>query len=550
MSRTCACQVLLVLAVLAPVVAAGQPYERDFGVVTIVAPAGTMTPRSIVPVVRVGNFGSVADTGRAYYYISLNGRTVYSDSRIITTLGAGVERDIQFRTFVGGTGAYVSRCSLALAGDENPVNDRLDSTFVFVWTTGPTWVARRNVTAGPQAKPVKDGGALCWGRYSGGGQVLFALKGNGTNEFYRYHVSGDSWHALTPVPFGERERMVKKGSALAYSASDTVLYCLKGNNTREFWKYDAVGNRWERRRDLPPGESGRAVKGGAGLVFHQQGNERYVYALKGNRTREFWRYHDATDQWELLKSVPEGPRRLTIADGSAMTNAAGNVYALKGSGNEFCRYSIAGDSWVELKPMPLTGAAGRRRKAKSGTGLAWGSSIVAALKGGYGEFWGYHPAADTWYEMESLPRLPSGKTLKKGGALAHGSGYFWALKGNRTSEFYRYTQGTDGDDDGEPALTRPVEPAAVAGRQAVRFGISPNPARDRAVLSLTSSPIAHNLSLSVYDATGRCVLVDAPGFGRQSSSASLDLRFLPAGVYLVRLNGAGFSVSQKLVIER
>jgi hypothetical protein len=52
----------------------------------------------------------------------------------------------------------------------------------------------------------------------------------------------------------------------------------------------------------------------------------------------------------------------------------------------------------------------------------------------------------------------------------------------------------------------------------------------------------------VFDVAGRTVLNQTIAAGR-TGTASLDLRQLEAGVYLVKVTAEGFSTTQKLVVE-
>jgi hypothetical protein len=157
---------------------------------------------------------------------------------------------------------------------------------------------------------------------------------------------------------------------------------------------------------------------------------------------------------------------------------------------------------------------------------------------------------DIWFELESLPRLPSGKPVKGGGALAFGSGLVWALKGNKTFEFFSYDRGADDD-----ALPRPGPAQAQAsalGSGIWVASIRPNPMRAGfATLALSglagpwsSAPVR----VEVFDATGRCVLQTSRS--ARAGLLHLDLRAARAGVYLVRLAAGNSSVTRKLVIER
>jgi hypothetical protein len=82
-----------------------------------------------------------------------------------------------------------------------------------------------------------------------------------------------------------------------------------------------------------------------------------------------------------------------------------------------------------------------------------------------------------------------------------------------------------------------------------RLTVSPNPATggSATVRFSGSSFIAHRSSLSVYDATGRCV---QSAICNLKSAMALDLRGLRPGVYLARVEADGFSATQKLVVQR
>jgi hypothetical protein len=87
-----------------------------------------------------------------------------------------------------------------------------------------------------------------------------------------------------------------------------------------------------------------------------------------------------------------------------------------------------------------------------------------------------------------------------------------------------------------------VEP----GRASV--SIAPNPLGKYATVRY-SLPKAGLATLNLFDVTGRTVLSQTLAAGR-TGTASLDLRKLEAGVYLVKVTTEGFSTTQKLVVER
>ena len=92
-------------------------------------------------------------------------------------------------------------------------------------------------------------------------------------------------------------------------------------------------------------------------------------------------------------------------------------------------------------------------------------------------------------------------------------------------------------------------PGAVASSpfivQRSSFSVSPNPCHASATVRL-SSPLPTPRSLSVYDASGRLV---HSASGIRTSSFQLDLRSMPNGIYLLRLDSGGRFATVHLVVN-
>jgi hypothetical protein len=78
-------------------------------------------------------------------------------------------------------------------------------------------------------------------------------------------------------------------------------------------------------------------------------------------------------------------------------------------------------------------------------------------------------------------------------------------------------------------------PAGQPGRASLDLTCSPNPIRSSVVLRWTTGALDHSITVSLYDAQGR-VVASAPAI--RTSSARLDLRAVPAGVFLAVLRDA------------
>lgn len=89
-----------------------------------------------------------------------------------------------------------------------------------------------------------------------------------------------------------------------------------------------------------------------------------------------------------------------------------------------------------------------------------------------------------------------------------------------------------------------AEPSAV-----VAVTVQPNPLRSGFATVRFALPKAAVLRLALYDVAGRAVLHQTVPAVKQGTT-SLDIRSIPNGVYLVRLDADGYSATQKLVVQR
>ena len=121
---------------------------------------------------------------------------------------------------------------------------------------------------------------------------IYAHKA-GYHEMYVYDALARTWSQLTGMPYVSSlgtSKKAKTGSAAVFA--DNAIWALKGGNTCEFWRYDILLNSWAEREPVPIlGSSGRQkrLKGGADIISFGGGE---YYVLKGNGTRELWRYTD------------------------------------------------------------------------------------------------------------------------------------------------------------------------------------------------------------------------------------------------------------------
>jgi len=342
------------------------------------------------------------------------------------------------------------------------------------------WETMPDIPTGAAGKNVGAGGALV-GAVTSSDEIVYALKGNSTREFYRYSATDNAW--LTGEPIPELNRMsrkvrVKKGGTLV-TGTNGKLYGSSGASTRDFWRYDPSADSWTQKADVPTGA--KAVKEGAGAVAVVDGGTNYVYFLKGSGTFEFYRYNADADAWDTsLPSAPEGPWHTPYKNGSCLAyDGADTIYVLKAVRNELYAYSITGREWVSKETLPkVWPTGGKKKKVAGGAGLTYLDGRLHALKGGNtSELWSF--SSGVWSAEEAVPvRSGSQKRVKDGGSLAAVGNLLWVLKGNNTREFYSYGPSGEGSPHGQYQPTTPganeVAIATCANATATSPQWSPN----------------------------------------------------------------------------
>jgi len=522
---------------------------HDAAAAGIVVPVDSIAPGTVIPALSVRNCGTAREPVTAFFDVR---GTAYIDSVPLTNgLPVGIDTVIEFRPWFAPRGRFTARGTVAQVTEQRPENDAVERQFlVGLGGVQPGWHPADSL-AGPSA--VRDGGAMACDPDN---RTIYAMKGSRTLEFYSYGPADSGWTRQATVPAGEKNRGVYRGGAMCYGGGS--VYATKGNSTFEFYRFDAVSGAWSALTSVPVGSERRKVVAGASMVHVTKPEGDYVYLLKGGGNA-FYRYDVAADTFTALEPAPVG-ERARYGRGSWMAyDGTRYIYALKARYNELHRYDLLDERWTAdtaLAEMPLNSNVTGRRNKKVGDGGcgAWDGSALYSLKGnGTQEFWRYAPDTDTWVELESIPQAYPGGTRKKrvrsGSALAYypETGVFYALKGNRSNQFWAYVPGgvtcqAQRGNGRSGVMTKTGQPGV---REILR--VTPNPltagfAEARFAAATTCR------TLSVHDVTGRCVF--SQRLARDRRSCGLDLHRLAAGVYLAKLQGDGTVETQKLVVER
>ncbi len=127
-----------------------------------------------------------------------------------------------------------------------------------------------------------------------GDSFIYAHKAP-THEMWIYNIVADSWIGQVPgMPYVSptgifKPKQIKDGGSAVWC--EGAIYALKAGNTQEFWRYDPKYRSWAEREPLPAlGTTLKRKAVGPGSDFVSYPFGRALFALKGNKTREVWRY--------------------------------------------------------------------------------------------------------------------------------------------------------------------------------------------------------------------------------------------------------------------
>ncbi|MEO0076259.1 MAG: T9SS type A sorting domain-containing protein, partial [candidate division WOR-3 bacterium] len=180
-------------------------------------------------------------------------------------------------------------------------------------TATKSWSVSTPLELGSYNKPWKDGSclAVC-------GDYIYALKGGDKNNLF-YAYDGSGWTAKESLPIQDslygsykKKLLVKDGGAMTSDGS--VIYAVKGGGTNVFWKYTPGSpGIWTMDDSIPRLWKKSVVKTGSAMAY---ANGK-IYLLKGNKSPEFWCY----------TPYPKENIKPTVADMNIPSTMAKNLTA-------------------------------------------------------------------------------------------------------------------------------------------------------------------------------------------------------------------------------
>jgi hypothetical protein len=430
------------------------------------------------------------------------------------------------------------------------------------------WVQDADIPAEPSTKKPKSGS--CMAALNGVIYFLKASNTKDFAKFIP-GTPGAWGTTFDTIPLGLKAngdgKKPKKGASMAAYA-DSKLFVLRGNNTPGFWKYvvtPAAGETlgWHKLANITTGA--KNPKDASGLVAVTIGGDDYIFTMKGSKTDEFYLYNIATNTWAPTPTKPGAGTSTKVGykKGSCLAyDGDSSVYVLKGSYGDLFKYNLYTNVWTGLKQFnykTFINRLGKKKKLGEGSGMLYYNDNLYILKGGNtNEFWRYQIVGDTYVQMDSLYDVPLGPTGKKrvkaGGALTmipSGTGAgLYAAKGANTQEFYYHglptfaiTLKSTNDSKAEGAMDKNIATGNF------KLTIAPNPAVNLTAVHYTL-PKAGPVSFKLYDVTGAAVRTYANTNPTKDGVWMIDAKALPSGVYILRFNAGAVNVTRKLVLQK
>lgn len=518
---------------------------RDAGCLRILSPVDTVDSGVVVvPQAWVMNYGSFSENIGVRFTIGDG----YDDEQNIV-VNPGDSALVSFTAWEPTQkGVWSMRCSTQVIGDINNANDFVDGQVVVrsrprVWPEG--WKEVASVPSTPSQRPVKDGAWLAFDLDNG---KIYAAKGNKTGDFYAYNIYTDSWVILTPWPLGNEGKPPYKGSAGCYG--DGKIWAVKGSNTPGFWCYDINTGEWHQLQNIPLGNSGKNPKGGTNAVYIELNDIGYLYLLKGYGC-DFLRYNTVTGVWEPLPDAPAGIKPKWDRGSWITFDGDSTIYAHKARYHEFWTFDVRTGQWntTQLPNMPfISQRTGKNKKSRDGGSGFYYEGCIYALKGGNTcEFYRFDVTENAWNELDLMPEIGStakNKRVKGGGDIVAGVGACWALKGNKTFEFWRYGLRLTDETDRITVRAQSPQDVRTGGWEVVPIY------RASGIILQYCAQEPVRIRGRLYDRSGR-LMMSLPEMAINGSGViKPDFRGLSAGVYLLALKGDDGGVERKKLILR
>ena len=296
--------------------------------------------------------------------------------------------------------------------------------------SGPsgTWT---DLSSASDPPPVSWGGDLVQISHAGE-DYLYYNYGADTTTLYRYDINaGGAWQTVSSAIPGT----VDDGGGMAYPGAGQYLYCVRGNNTGDFYRFKLATQTWDPDSTLADIPVYMNVGGANAVnVFSIPGQTDYIYYFCPRYDYQYsviglLRYKISTDEWEWLNSPDSQYYRNLFAATST------HIYYF-GYYNSNQRYVVATDTWEKNGP-----GLDNPSSIQYGSSIEIGNTIYLFRYNCYGPSSTVFTYDKTTHDYTSAFRIPF--TMKAGSNAAYpGTGDLIYVTEGGGDNFWSYNYST------------------------------------------------------------------------------------------------------------
>lgn len=333
---------------------------------------------------------------------------------------------------------------------------------------------------------------------------------NWLSDCWEYDPVNDSWRQMASIPLvGPREpaffTIGNKGYAVCGfygSGSNSAI-------SKNVFEFDPVANTWTKKADF----AGNARRDAIGFSI---GNKGYVGtgAISGGQISDLWEYDPVIDKWTKKANFPGNVR-----DAATAFSIGSKGYITLGRSatityNDLWEYDPALDNWTKKANFPGV------TRSEAVSFVAGGTAFVGSgHTGGINDFWAYNEVRDSWRSITTMPGLERAEAV---GFAIGDDGY--VAQG--------YVAGLGTQKDLWKLVPNPVGNHDI--KESIPFLVYPNPSNGKMMVDLNCKD-CNEYTVDVLNLLGERVL----SLNNQHIYADLDLTFLSAGIYFVRVHYDG-----------
>jgi len=346
-------------------------------------------------------------------------------------------------------------------------------------------------------------------------------------DFWQYDPIFDTWTQL--ADFGGTARYASSCFVIgdtAYVGLGADNYVGGYNFTKDFWKYDAIGNTWSPIADF----AGNARYNAPAFAINSKGYVGTGYDQATPTYEDFWEYDAINDSWTQKTDYPGG------ACEAGVGFSIGN-YGYMGTGwnnaavNFFYKYDPNTNAWIPIANFPTSLTSGTAFTMDDYGYVGTGSTTYPAINYLNG-WWRYDPLLNTWTQIDGMGSMGryNAVSFAIGSTAYAGTGGIndWSHESN---DIWSWGVAIGIDDIKAKNLALQIYPNPASGKIRIETEVN------------------EDLTVRVFNTLSQCVYKKVVGKGGFNKSIILDLDQLSKGSYVVEVSTKDAYNTEKLILN-